>query len=127
MTHIETLQDYLIKNVELTRSIIEQINGYNDSLEDLRTYDNDIYFFNTFFKNDPMAAVISAQCGDYSYSDLYVMFDGYENLVSLDKYKYMQLIENNIDDIITEIKDHLILIDIKDDTFMKLLEDIKNN
>lgn len=127
MTHIkavETLESYLVGNTELTRSIIEQINSYNSSLEHLRTYYNENYFFNTFFKDNPMGAIISAQHGDYRFSDLYVMFDGYENLVSLDKFAYKKLIEDNIEEIIIEIKEHKRQLKIKDKIFNELLENI---
>lgn len=45
--------------------VVDTINCYDDSLDDLRYYENDEDFFNTFFYNNPMNSVLSSFYGNY--------------------------------------------------------------
>ena len=66
--------------------LYDKIDIIQDSLGyDLQVYDNDEEFFDLFYSMNPYEAVTSALYGDYRVNDDYVTFDGYENLVSLNK------------------------------------------
>jgi hypothetical protein len=83
------------------KNIIEQINNLSESdlvrLNNLyciamnynndEIYNNDEDFFDTFFKST-FDAVRAISYGSYVYSDEYVKFDGYGNLVS---FNYMSV------------------------------------
>ena len=98
------MKEYLLENVEELIRAVNEINSYNGELNHLIVFENDEEFFNMFFENKPMEAVRSALYGNYNYNDEYVKFDGYENLESLDQWRYEELLKSNIDDIIKEIE-----------------------
>lgn len=98
------LKEYLLDNVEELKRLVDEINSYNGALEHLTVYENDEEFFELFFENKPMEAVRSALYGRYNYTDEYVRFDGYENLESFDSYEYEELLKNNINDILIEVR-----------------------
>ena len=75
--------------------VVDTINCYDDSLNDLRYYENDEDFFNTFFYNNPMESVLSSFYGNYRPMDEYVKFNVYGNLVSTTVYELrLELIES---------------------------------
>lgn len=90
--------------------VVDTINCYDDSLDDLRYYENDEDFFNTFFYNNPMNSVLSSFYGNYRPMDEYVKFNVYGNLVSITVYELrLELIESA-----GEIVDRLIALMDKD-------------
>lgn len=117
------LKQYLLQNLEDTKRLVGEINSYSGSLLHLEVFENDEEFFETFFCEAPLEAVRSALYGDYNYNDEYVKFDGYNNLESLDEYKYNKLIENNIDDIIIEARKYIHHLCISKEPLQELLEE----
>lgn len=90
--------------------VVDAINRYDDSLDDLRYYENDEDFFDTFFYNNPMESVRASFYGDYRFMDEYVKFNVYGNLVSATLYEIrLELIESA-----GEIVDRLIALMDKD-------------
>lgn len=110
MKKIEELKE-LLKNmdVEELMGVVQEINGYDGSLDWLDYQINDEDFFDVYFKKADDA--VRAVCyGDYNYTDDYVKFDGYGNLESCDKYNLEEELRSNIDEIVERI------IDLKNDT-----------
>ena len=122
MKKFENIKNYLLRNEEELRSIVQEINSYNGSLDYLNFYENDEDFFNIFFADNPMEAVRASFYGNYKYCDRYVRFNGYGNLESFDEYEAMKEIKAYIDDIVTcllECWEELYI----DDQLVELLEE----
>ena len=122
MKKFENIKNYLLGNEEELRSIVQEINSYNGSLDNLNFYENDEDFFNTFFADNPMEVARATFYGNYKYCDQYVRFNGYGNLESFDEYEAMKEIKSYIDDIVTcllECWEELYI----DDQLVELLEE----
>ncbi len=105
------MKNYIKNNLEAIKDYIdnldddEQIRLHNEFCQshgngDDEIYDNDDDFFNTFFDNRTIEAVRAVCYGEYNYTDSYVKFNGYANLVSFNNP------ENEID--ITEIAEDIL-------------------
>ena len=113
------LKNYLLDNMEITREVVEELNNYNNCLCDLIVFDNDEEFFDVFF--DSRLDIVRAICyGNYNYSDEYVNFDGYGNLVSYDEYEYEKLLTDNINDITNNLIDYIEDIDLSIEIYDKI-------
>lgn len=67
---------------------------------DDQLYAFDEEFFNLFFADNPMDAVRSAFFGDIkNWSDEYLRFNGYGNIVSMDEYEAVEWAEDYVDSI----------------------------
>lgn len=80
-------------------SILNDINSWDGSFEELRFEPNDEDFFNTYFENRVDEAVRAVCYGEYNYTDEYVRFNAYGNLESFDEWQ----VENEITSYATEI------------------------
>lgn len=80
-------------------NILNDINSWDGSFEELRFEHNDEDFFNTYFANRIDEAIRAVCYGDYNYTDEYVRFNAYGNLESLDEWQ----VENEITSNATEI------------------------
>lgn len=99
--HFDTIWEY---DMEL-RDKVDYINitlGY-----DLQVYDNDEEFFDLFYSMNPYEAVTSALYGDYRVNDDYVTFDGYGNLVSLNKGDLEHMVDDYKEEFIDYRKDEI--------------------
>lgn len=65
----------------------------NENYSDDEIYSFDEDFFETFFEGKPMEAARATAFGDVNWSDDYIKFNGYGNLVSINKWS----IDNYID------------------------------
>lgn len=81
------------------REMVNEVNSWDSSLENLEYYENDDDFFNTYFSNNVIEAVRAVSFGDYNYSDDYVRLDAYGNLESASEYEYYSELENYADEI----------------------------
>lgn len=106
MKKYEELKKYLLSNEGELTSVISEINSIDSSFEYLEYYENDEYFFETFFPNNSMEAVRTTYYGDYNFNDDYVRFDAYGNVESFNDWKLMKEYEDNIDDIIEKLIEH---------------------
>lgn len=88
--------------------LVNEINGYDGSLENLYFQENDEEFFNAYFENKPMEAVRATTYGDYNYTDEYVIFNAYGNLDTYSEYSVENEINGSIDEVVER------LIDLKD-------------
>lgn len=106
-----------------TLEMIDAINHYDNSLENLNYYENDEEFFNMFFYNNPMEAVRASYYGDYKYLDEYVKIDLNGNLKSSWKYElYFELTEN-----VNEIIDRLVELMEKDSDIKEIVDELLEN
>lgn len=81
------------------REMVEQVNSWGGSLENLEYRENDDDFFNTFFSDNVIEAVRAVSFRDYNYSDDFVKFDAYGNLKSASEYEFERELEDNADEI----------------------------
>ena len=123
MKKFENIKNCLLRNEEELRSIVQEINSYNGSLEDLNFYENDEDFFNTFFADNPMEVARATFYGNYKYCDQYVRFNGYGNLESFDEYEAMKEIKSYIDDIVSNLLGCWEYIDIYNEELLTLLSE----
>lgn len=96
----DKIKNLLIEDEDLLVGVVQSINSWNGSLEDLEYFENDEEFFNTFFEGKPLEAVRATNFGNYNYSDDYVRFNGYGNLDSCNMYKIIQDMKDDIDTIV---------------------------
>lgn len=102
---MKNLKEMLLNNMEETRGIISEINGYDGSLEWLDYQLNDEEFFNVYFENQPNEAVRAAFYGDYRYMDEYVIFNVYGNLESKSEWQVEEEIKKYIDDVAEKVEE----------------------
>lgn len=103
---------YLLNNIDVLKDVVNEINSWDGGLEDLVVFENDEYFFDTFFENNPSEAVRATCYGSYLYMDEYVKFNAYGNLESLNDWEYIEMLKDNIDDIIDVLVDEYCNISI---------------
>ena len=123
MEKFENIKNCLLVNEEELRSIVQEINNFNGSLDNLNFYENNEDFFNTFFADNPMEVARATFYGDYRYCDQYVRFNGYGNLESFDEYEAMKEIKYYIDDIVTSLLECWEYIDIYNEELLTLLSE----
>jgi len=97
----KSLKDYIVDNCNLM-DIVYEINSYNGELDDLKYYENDEMFFEMFFSNT-MEAVRAVSYGEYNYTDKYVKFNAYRNLVSISQSDLDRELEDSIDEIVESL------------------------
>lgn len=117
MTAVQTneVKEYLLANLDELRQIVSELNSWNGCLEHLEIYENDEYFFDTFFDGRPMEAVRAAHYGDYNYNDDYVRFNGYGNLESFGDYQYEAELKDYVDEIIDNLIENESHVDFSED------------
>ena len=98
----EKIREYLLNNEETLLDVVNELNSWNNCLENLDFWENDEEFFNTFF-NNPMEAIRATYYGNYNYNDEYVKFNGYGNIDSYSEYERIEEIKDNIDDIVDNL------------------------
>lgn len=99
MKNKQEIIKYLLEDLEIVKELVSECNSYNGSLEEYTYYENDEYFFNTFFEGKPDEAVRATFYGDYRYMDDYVQFNGYGNLVSVSEWQVEEELKNNVEEI----------------------------
>ncbi|QZA69798.1 hypothetical protein 043JT007_280 [Bacillus phage 043JT007] len=104
---MEKVKTYLLNNMEELQDVVREVNSWNSGLDHLDYQHNDEDFFNTYFEGEPMKAVRAAVYGDYNYTDDYVKFDGYGNLVSVSAYDMEEELKENIDEIIDALESNI--------------------
>lgn len=70
-----------------------------EGFEDLNYEENEQYFFDTHFPNDPYGAVVATTYGDYNYMDPYVKVDERGNLQSLTSSELSKGIDRQFDEL----------------------------
>ena len=83
-------KDYTIEDLKI---MVQEIRGCSDELDHLDVWENDQYFFETFFHGREYEVARSICYGDYRYMDDWVRFNGYGNLESLSDWEADKEIE----------------------------------
>lgn len=88
-------------NHNLLRELVNEVNGWDDSLESYQVYDFDDDFFDTYFEGKPEEAARATFFGNIeNWMDEYIRFNGYGNLESLSDYQYQRELLAGADEII---------------------------
>lgn len=132
MRLIEVLENDDDNGVDDILNIIYDIDNYDCSLEDLRYYENDEYFFDTYYCDNPMEVARACTYGNYNFMDAYVKINAYGNLTSVCYYDLKRELKESMNEIIDRaiaLKDEVfryndILIDINDE--YEKIEEIYN-
>lgn len=98
---VEKMESYLRDNIEEARNIVSQINGWDESLEELYVYS--MCEFNDVIECaglSPIELINIVQYGDFNVNDDYFKFDNLANLVSYKEYEYERLVEEYIPEIV---------------------------
>lgn len=120
----EEIIEYLKNDIETLKDLVSECNSWNGSLEDYDYYENDEYFFDTYFNNKVNEAVRAVCYGNYKYTDYYVRFNAYGNLDSCDEFELENDLKDNVEEIFDTwfelYKDNN--VDTYDDDFKELVE-----
>lgn len=123
---MEELKEYLQNNVNILKSMVQDVSFYNSRLEHLTYFDNDEDFFDTFFTS-PIEVARAVCYGKYNYMDEYVHLDVYGNLESCNEFDYEYKLKDNMEEIFTEwYKLPKEYKECDNDELCKLLEDYEN-
>ena len=117
---MEELKEYLLNNEDKLLEVVNDLNSWNGSFENLYFYENDKYVIDELFPSAYDFAEKCA-CGDYNINDEYFRIDGYGNIESCNEYEMIQDMKDSIDDIIDALKDEYTNLDI-DDELINLIE-----
>ena len=95
------MERYLEENLEEARDIVSQINGYDESLEELYVYSMSEFDYVIECSDlSPTELIDKVQYGDFTTNNDYFKFDNLANLVSYSEYEYEQLVEEYIPEIV---------------------------
>ena len=98
---VEKMERYLEENIVEARDIASQINGYDESLEELYVYT--MYEFDYVMECADIKGlelINKVEYGDFNSSDSYFKFDGLANLISYTEFEYEQLVFDYIHEIV---------------------------
>ncbi len=98
---MEELKKYLEEHTDILATMVTDVNYYNGGLEDFVYYDNDEYFYNTYF-DEPVEVARAIYYGEYNYKDDYIKFNVYGNLETCNKWEYESILADNIEEIFNE-------------------------
>lgn len=90
-------------NFFMAYELVCAINSYDGSLDEISYYYNDDDFFAMAFGTNVLDAVRAVCYGDYRYSDDFVKFNGYGNLISANMYELISLYDLYKEDIADKI------------------------
>lgn len=119
----EKIKELLLNDMELLKDIVNELNTWNGCLDWLEVYENDEYFFETFFGNNTIEAVRAVCYGEYNYCDDLVRINAYGNLESCNNWEYEEDLQSYIDDIIENLIEYKDDITIYNDELKDILND----
>ena len=113
------LKEYLLNNFEELRDVVSELNGWNGCLDYLEFFENDEYFFESFYSGmNGLEIARAIYYGDYRYNDDYVRINSYGNLESYTEDEMIEKMKDSIDEIVKNlIEEH--------DGYLYLSDDIK--
>ena len=98
---VKKMESYLRDNLEEARNIVSQINGWDESLDELYVYSMSEFDYVIECSDlSPSELINKVQYGDFNVNDNYFKFDSLANLVSYSEYKYEELVEEYIPEIV---------------------------
>nr|DAH73438.1 MAG TPA: hypothetical protein [Caudoviricetes sp.] len=99
----EEIKEVLLNDDNMLISTVGELNSWNGSFDYLEYWENDEEFFNLFFHSNPMEVARAITYGEYNYTDDYVKFNAYGNLVSADKWDIVKEMQDEIEEIVESI------------------------
>ena len=98
---VEKMERYLEENIGEARNIASQINGYDESLEELYVYSmSEFDYVIECADLSPTELIDKVQYGDFTTNNDYFIFDGLGNLISYSEYEYEEMIRDSIHEIV---------------------------
>ena len=98
---IEKMEKYLKDNLDEARNIVSQINGWDESLDELYVYSMSEFDYVIECSDlSPTELIDKVLYGDFTTNNDYFTFDGLGNLVSYSEYEYEQLVKEYIPEIV---------------------------
>lgn len=99
----EEIKEVLLNDDNMLIGAVSELNSWNGSFDYLEYWENDEEFFNLFFHSNPMEVARAITYGEYNYTDDYVKFNAYRNLVSADKWDVVKEMQDEIEEIVESI------------------------
>lgn len=99
----EEIKEVLLNDDNMLISTVGELNSWNGSFDYLEYWENDEEFFNLFSHSNPMEVARAITYGEYNYTDDYVKFNAYGNLVSADKWDIVKEMQDEIEEIVESI------------------------
>ena len=118
---LNEIKGLLLNDLNTLEDVVRELNSWNACLDYLEVYENDEEFFDMFFEGRPAEVARAIFYGDYNYNDEYVKFNAYENLESLDRYDYEEMLEENIEEITENLIEYVEYISIDSEELENLL------
>ena len=118
---LNEIRELLLNDLNTLKDVVRELNSWNGCLNYLEVYNNDEEFFDMFFEGRPAEVARAIYYGDYNYNDEYVKFNAYENLESLSKYEYEEMLEENIEEITENLIEYAEYISIDSEELENLL------
>ena len=106
---MKKLKEMLLANMDESVELVQSINSYNGSLENLELYDVDVFdeLMGEYVRSEGAwqfaCRVAFGRFNPSPFSD-YFGFDGYGNLVSYSRYEYEEILRDSIDEIMEAIE-----------------------
>lgn len=98
---VKKMEKYLKGNLEEAKNIVSQINGWDESLDELYVYDMSEFDYVIECSDlSPTELIDKVQYGDFTTNNDYFTFDGLGNLVSYSEYEYEELVGEYIPEIV---------------------------
>ena len=121
-----TIKDYLLNNMEVTRDLVFELNSWNSCLDYLDACDMDYLddYLDGFTASEIANKIFY---GDFNPNHDYFRFNVYNNLESFDAYYLQELYEDYIDEIVEALLYHINDISIYDDELKDLIEAYEEN
>ncbi len=110
----EAIREYLLDNIDVAKSLVQDLNGWNGCLDYLDYYENQEYIWSEFFRDDLDKFARCIYYGDFNYNDEYFRFNAYGNIETLNEYDIEDEIKDNIDDIINNLENEATNINIQE-------------
>ena len=121
-----TIKDYLLNNMEVTRELVFELNSWNSCLDYLDVVD--MYYLDDYLDGlTPMEIANKIFYGDFNPNHSYFRFNAYANLESLDAYDLEDEYRTYIDEIVDALLRNIDNIDIYDDELKDLIEAYEEN
>ena len=103
MSNKQECIEWLRNHVEEMTQLVSQVNSQDSSLADYTFIDMDE--FNSYMKGvEPFDVALKIHFGEFNPNDEYFALDGYQNLVSFDKYERAGYLRDNADEIYERIE-----------------------
>ena len=121
-----TIKEYLLNNMEVTKEVVHYLNSWNSCLDYLEVCNmEDLDECLEGYEPSEIINMIFYGDGTFSPNCDYFRFNGYGNLESLDEYDLEVEYKLYLDEIVEALLDNMDNIDIFDDELQDMLDKIR--